>query len=188
MTSISLIISAGQNGADLGAFKAGIKNGIATRGFAKVNTRTPEFLSNYDLGEAAKYDECDRKNVDVLLAENGLVLAFMSSAPKTGAGSQKTINYALNGKYEMFSEFQSDTFTFKGEKASKVFMRSSASKRFALVLYDAQGQDEDSIVNWILEQLSENPNTSSILVTGSCEETSPGIQHCVENIINKLLS
>lgn len=197
MSQINLVISAGQLGADLGALEAARAHGIHTGGHAKVGTKTAEFLSKYGLKEEAKYDACDRANADKLLEPNGLVIAFLMTKPLTGAGSQKTVNYALFGRYEVFSTLESQLTQDIARRGWVVKVgadlgtgEAPENGRRALIFYDMVGEhlDTEAVGNDIRDFLLGHPEITTLLVTGSCEDTYPGIQVAVKKILTVALA
>lgn len=100
------IRSGGAPGADCGALEAAQRVGATTGGFVPLGYGHPE-KARFGLVEhafSAKHDVKDRANVDASDALVG-ILQWDSDAEDvkamTGAGTTKTLSYALDGRYEI---------------------------------------------------------------------------------------
>ena len=175
MTKISIVISAGQLGADLGALEAARECGIETGGCAKVGTKTPEFLETYDMIDAPKYDECDRLNARLIGYANGLIVAFLLTRPMTGGGSQKTISYAQCGEYVLFDNCCTDSLL--------------SGPHQVCLFYDPAPSTVEKMGASLRSMIDAMPASSTrMLVTGTCESTCPGTQDAVKAIMRIALA
>ena len=90
------IISGGSTGADTGAIMAAKKLGVKSVGF--IHTNCPDFIKKlYDEYNVTKsHSHKNMLNVNI----TDVLIALRIRKPKTGKGTEKTINYAICSKYE----------------------------------------------------------------------------------------
>lgn len=121
-TNISKVISGGQTGADRGALMGAKASGIETGGWALPGFRTengpdPSLGTEFGLREhdVDSHSSRDQANVD----ECDLLVAFRYQIPKTGRGTEQTVQYALSGEYRHVELIppSSGTYFRKGKKS-----------------------------------------------------------------------
>jgi hypothetical protein len=90
------LISGGSSGADTGALMAGKQLHINNIGF--IHNNCPDFIKElYRKCTVAKnHTDKDISNVDIA----DVLIAFRINKPKTGKGTEMTVNYAKTGSYK----------------------------------------------------------------------------------------
>lgn len=190
-TEIIRVASAGQLGVDLGALEAALANGLPTYGYAKVGTKTPEFLVTYSLGEALKYDQCDMLNVlNCSHSPATVVVAFLKSFQPgerpLGGGSEKTINLALDKRYTFFTD--DDRKSIQPHYTVWTSPSSSANTCTAFIVYDVLEKDQSTIAEALSRHILELKKQVCVLATGTCEENYPGVQARVRALLSEVFT
>lgn len=179
---VQYIISGGQIGADEGALAGAAAVGIPTKGampvgFIRATGPDPDFAARYGLvethypggGNAAR----DRENVD----SADLVIAFLSSQPKTGRGTCSTLAYALGRK--------------KADK--EALMRQCSGTlvggiRTDVILFVDTTEDNVEAVSKVLIKEVDPLRHKRVMVSGPLESTMPGITRTVAAIVQTTFS
>jgi len=193
--NVILVLSGGQTGADEGALAAAAARGVATGGYMPRNCETeagarPDLAERYGL-EACDggYGTRDRLNVDALVKRatadaTSAVLAFRLRLPMTGAGTNRTVTYALTGVYPEAVPVLSDSGA-----TVQVHEVADAGRPCAIVVYDVHalsGGAFDAAVAETRAALRER-RVAHVLVSGPCESTVKGMYVLVRAFVSAVL-
>ncbi len=173
------IISGGTFGADTGGLIAGKILGLKTQGcFVHIEKNTDaeykkhiQTLISHNLSKHknTSHDEKDQLNVDMC----DMLIAFRYSIPKTGRGTDKTIQYALTHEYIYTQR--------KYNNADVEILSNESSKKKVILIWNLNKDNFDVIVEKIKEFVKDN-SSDKIMVSGPTEFT----KKC-EKIISNLL-
>jgi hypothetical protein len=159
-------VTGGSEGADTGAILAGEKASLPVIGYIKVkdgkSETTAEMQKKYTkLFTVDSNPKKDQANVGLC----DFLVAFRLNRPRTGKGTDQTINYALCGKYE----FEDGKIKYANEYKDKIHVIETGKKP-VVVIWDVS---KDNLVEFAKQTRAvvDKHSAKQIMVSGPIQDT-----------------
>eukprot|EP01012_Entosiphon_sulcatum_P015082 TRINITY_DN20098_c0_g1_i2.p1 TRINITY_DN20098_c0_g1~~TRINITY_DN20098_c0_g1_i2.p1 ORF type:complete len:185 (+),score=17.12 TRINITY_DN20098_c0_g1_i2:29-583(+) len=171
----TLCISGGQSGVDRALLIAAKRVGIPTGGYLPAGLVTEDNVGpkkEFGLLESeGSYKHRDCQNVDWTDA----LVALRLTRPLTGRGTEKTVQYALTGRYKHIP------LEPPPEGTVGAFEVIRTGKKPVLVLWDVT---ENSLVQHVpvIKAFLEEFKPKTLMASGSTERTEPGTCRCASEL------
>lgn len=171
-----VLVSGGQDGADLGFLEAGKYLGLQTAGYMPKDFRTesgnkPQYQEEYGLQETFG----GNRQRDILnVQQSDLVIAFLLNKEQTGRGTMSTINCARNGQHKHIE--------LKKEEAEVMVFDGENDQKPVIVFWDIT-RPKLPIFQVALYEFLMKHQPQRIMVSGPCHSTYPEIDELVRELI-----
>jgi hypothetical protein len=179
------IISGGQTGADIGALRGAHACGYRTGGYMPLGFRiesgqldtTLVQLYRLQAAPTESYSDRDKLNVDMCDA----LLAIRTTLPKTGRGTECTVNNALYGKHEHVPLHMP-----QHEEDPSAYELITPSGKPVLVLWNIERRTNEHAQR--VASFLYRKNVRTLMVNGPCASTVDSIEAHTSALIEQALT